>query len=443
MKTAKTATHDIAAIWDAAIAAVHPATLMQRHVVVDSDGLRIAGTKLPWHSFHKIYLIGVGKASAAMAVEVERILGSHLTAGLVTVKHGHALAGERIRILAASHPVPDESSVYAVAETLEFLKQVTEEDVVIFLLSGGASSLWCDIPPELRMQELSLTYDVLIRSGAPIEEINKIRKHLSLVKGGQLPRYCKGRLFSLVISDVPGDDLSSIGSAPTYPDTSTFAEALAILSRYDTSSEIPKNVIRYLENGASGLIPENPKPDDPIFSRVTNTIVGSSRVALSAAAKAAERLGYHVYLSDRLITGNTESEARQFVGQFVAGDIDRPCCFIQGGETVIHVTGNGKGGRNQHFALVALMELSRLRNGINADNVVLLSCGTDGTDGPTDAAGAIVSFETLDNIARTGIAAERYLADHDSYRFFQEVGGLVRTGPTQTNVMDIQMMIVV
>ncbi len=437
------AMQDITKVWDAAIGAVHPFTLMRQHIAVEDHFLRIADDRLPFNIFNKIYLIGVGKASAAMAVEAEEILGDHLTDGLITVKHGHELAAKKIRMLPASHPVPDGSSVSAVTETLRFLEKVRGDDIVIFLLSGGASSLWCDIPPGLDMAELSRTYNLLINSGAAIDEINKVRKHLSLVKGGQLARYCKGRLFSLIISDVPGDDLSIIGSAPTYPDTSTFTEALGILNSYATPSDIPQSVVQYLKDGASGLIKENPKPGDPLFARVTNTIVGSNRVALSAAAKAAEELGYKVYPSERPITGDTSSEARQFVGRLLQKEIKRPCCFIQGGETVINVTGSGKGGRNQHFALVALQELSRIKNEVRADNIVLLSCGTDGTDGPTDAAGAMVSFGTLDKVARTGISIGEYLGNHDSYHFFERVGGLVHTGPTQTNVMDIQLMIVV
>lgn len=437
------ATQDIKTMWDAAIEAVHPATLMQQYIAVDHEHLHVADTKWFLNTIGHIYLVGVGKASAAMAVEVEKILGQHLTAGLVTVKHGHELAGERIRMIPAAHPVPDETSVFAVEETLRFLEKVQEEDVVIFLLSGGASSLWCDIPLGLHMADVGLTYQILIKSGAVIEEINKVRKHLSRIKGGQLVHYCKGRLLSLIISDVPGDDLSIIGSAPTYPDTSTFAEALDILKKYDVSSGIPRFVAQYLKDGVSGLIPENPKPDDPVFSRVTNTVVGSNGVALSAAAKVAESLGYQVYLSDRLVTGETESEARQFVGQLVAREMEKPCCFIQGGETVIHVTGTGKGGRNQHFALAALQELHLLKEKIDASQVVLLSCGTDGTDGPTNATGAVISLDTLDSVEQQGIVIDEYLANHDSYNFFEKVGGLVRTGPTQTNVMDLQLMLVV
>jgi len=436
-------TRDMKTLWDTAIAAVHPTKLMQQYVAVDNTHLEIADTKLPLKSIGHIYLVGVGKASAAMAVEVEKILGQHLTAGLVTVKHGHELAGERIRMIPAAHPVPDETSVFAVEETLRFLEKVQEEDVVIFLLSGGASSLWCDIPSGLRMADVGLTYQILIKSGATIEEINKVRKHLSRIKGGQLVHYCKGRLLSLIISDVPGDDLSIIGSAPTYPDTSTFAEALDILKKYDVSSGIPRFVAQYLKDGVSGLIPENPKPDDPVFSRVTNTVVGSNGVALSAAAKVAESMGYQVFLSDRLATGETEFEAVRFVRKLLDTHVDRPCCFIQGGETVITVTGTGKGGRNQHFALVALQELNTWREQIKHDQVVLLSCGTDGTDGPTDAAGAVISWGTLERVEQLGVAIDEYLAHHDSYNFFEKVGGLVRTGPTQTNVMDLQLMLVV
>lgn len=425
-----------------AVEAVHPHSLMRRHISIANNDLKLAGEQIPLGTVHNLYLIGVGKASGAMAAEAAKVLGSHLTDSLVTVKHGHEVEGAGINMISASHPVPDEHSVEAVNRTLHFLEKVEEEDIVIFLLSGGASALWCDIPDGLNMEDLSQAYQQLVHSGAAIEEINTIRKHLSRVKGGQLVRYCKGRIITLIISDVPGDDLGIIGSAPTYPDTSSYREALEIIHKYKLGPKMPESILAYLEKGVRGIIPENPKPGDPAFLRVSNTIIGSNKIAVSAAAKAAAELGYHVYASDKLVTGETQQEAKQLIGSLLQCRFKKPCCVIQGGETVIQVRGDGKGGRNQHFALAALKELALLRNNIDAKDVILLSCGTDGTDGPTDAAGAVISMATLDLVTEKDISIDEYLANHDAYHFFEKTGGLIQTGPTQTNVMDIQLMIV-
>ncbi|MFD1630140.1 glycerate kinase type-2 family protein [Pseudopedobacter beijingensis] len=434
---------DITTIWNAAIAAVHPAYLMRQYISIKEDCLLLANEQIPLNTFQNLYLIGVGKASGAMAVEVADILGEYLTDSLVTIKHGHEVDYVGINMISASHPIPDEHSVEAVNNTLQFLKKVKEEDIVILLLSGGASALWCDIPEGLNMDDLSWGYQELVNSGATIEEVNIVRKHLSSIKGGQLIKYCQGRLITLIISDVPGDDLSIIGSAPTFPDTSTFQESLEIIHQYKLTQKIPEDIVSRLRKGVEGEIPENPKPGDSAFLRVSNTIIGSNKIAVSAAAKAAAELGYNVYVSDKLVTGETQEEAKELIGSLLQHRFEKPCCIIQGGETVIRVTGTGKGGRNQHFALAALKELTLLRNQINAKDVILLSCGTDGTDGPTDAAGAVISLTTLDWVAEQNISIEEYLDNHDAYSFFEKVGGLIRTGPTQTNVMDIQIMIVI
>lgn len=433
----------ITKIWDAAIAAVHPANLMRQHIAIQNNNIKLADQQFLLSDFRHLYLIGVGKASAAMATEAAKILGKHLTDSLITIKHGHEVEGAGINMVSASHPVPDEYSVEAVNNTLKFLEKVGENDLVIFLLSGGASALWCDIPDGLNMPDLSQTYNLLINSGAAIDEINVVRKHLSLVKGGRLTNYCKGRIASLIISDVPGDDLSIIGSGPTYPNTSTVQDALAIIDKYKITEKIPESVLTYLKKGAlRAPETENPNPNNTDLLRVTNTIVGANEVAVRAAAKTAEELGYHVYLSDRLITGETQQEAQHLIASLLQNNFKKPYCIIQGGETVIKVTGNGKGGRNQHFALVALKELALIKNQISAKDVVLLSCGTDGTDGPTDAAGAMISIATLDRAAEKNISIDEYLTNHNAYHFFEKTGGLIKTGPTQTNVMDIQVMMV-
>lgn len=427
-------------IWDAAIEAVHPQKLMKQHIVLKDECLQITDIKLSLKAIDNIYLIGAGKASGAMAAQAAEILGRYLTDSLITIKHGHEIEGN-INMVTASHPVPDQHSVDAVTATVKFLEKVKENDIVLCLLSGGASSLWCDIPFGLDMKSLSETYSLLINSGAAIDEVNTVRKHLSQIKGGQLVRHCKGKLITLAISDVPGDDLGIVGSGPTFPDSSTFADAIAILSRYKIFDNVPQNVTDYLKKGANGLIAETPKPNDALFAEVTNKIIGANQIAVTAAAKMAKSLGFNVYLTDYLITGETQEEAQRLIHKVLDKNFIKPYCIIQGGETVINVTGNGKGGRNQHFALVALAELAKIKFDIVGE-VSLLSAGTDGTDGPTDAAGAIIDMKMPDSVEKAGIAITAYLESNDAYHFFERVGGLLRTGPTQTNVMDIQILMV-
>jgi glycerate 2-kinase len=427
-------------IFTAAVAAVQPAQLLQQHLAATNSGLLISGIDIPKNTFNKLYIIGAGKAAAAMAVEAEKILGDYLSAGLVTTKYGHSLPTQTITIKEAAHPVPDENGVEAVAQTLQLLKQVTQEDIVICLISGGASALWCDVPPGISLTEVQATFDQLIRSGANISEINAVRKHLSGIKGGQLVRHCNGaRVWALIISDVPGDDLSVIASGPTVADSSTYQDAYNILSTYRLWPGLPQSVRAHIEQGIQGTIAETPKPGDPLFDKVTNTIIGNNQLALQAAAQQAAALGYHTQVLIPLITGDATAAAKQLVAQALTYKGNKPVCILQGGETTVQVTGHGKGGRNQHFVLAALYELNKLSN--EKEDMIILSGGTDGSDGPTDAAGGVVDTTTLAMAAQQQLNIEAYLKDHDAYHFLQQTGSLLFTGPTQTNVMDIMMAI--
>jgi len=430
-------------IFTSATAAVQPAQLLQEHLAVNKGSLVIGGRQLPKYSFNKVYVIGAGKAAAAMAVETEKILGEYISQGLVVTKYGHSLPVTRIKIREGGHPVPDENCVEAAAEMLQLLERTTKEDIIICLISGGASALWCDVPPGVTLPEVQATFDQLIRSGAAIHEINTVRKHLSGIKGGQLIRHCNNALvFSLIISDVPGDDPGIIASGPTVADASDFREAQAILSKYGLLPSLPQSIRVHIEKGVQGIVAETPKPGDPLFWNTMNRVIGDNQVALLAAAHKAHALGYHTLIIPGLITGDAAAAAKALVTAALNYKGEKPVCILQGGETTVQVTGRGMGGRNQHFALAALNELNKLPDKKHADNIVILSGGTDGTDGPTEAAGGVVDKETLTRALAQQLDIEAYLKDHDSWHFLQQTNSLLVTGPTQTNVMDIMMAIV-
>lgn len=443
MDTISTMTHTDKALqlFRSAMAAVQPVQLMQDNLSVNSEALIIGGQVIPLKSFRQLYVIGAGKAAAAMAVQTEKILGSHITDGIVTTKSGHALQTQKTKVMEAAHPVPDEQGIEAVKQTLQLLEQVTANDIIICLISGGASALWCDVPAGITLSEVQTTFDQLIRSGAGIREVNIVRKHLSGIKGGQLVRHCKGaRVFSLIISDVPGDELEAIASGPTVPDSSTFQDAYAILDRYNLLPGLPQSVWQHMEQGREGAIAETPKPGDLLFNNAVNKIIGNNRIAVEAAAKNATALGYHVHIIPQLITGDAAAEAKKLVALAQSYQGPKPACLIQGGETTVKVIGHGKGGRNQHFVLAALNELKTMQE--KAVDVCILSGGTDGTDGPTDATGAVIDSDTLIEAARQQLNITAYLDNQDAYHFLQRTNSLIITGPTQTNVMDLMIAII-
>ena len=400
----------------------------------------ISGHALP--AVRNLYIIGAGKAAAAMAAVTEALLGDRISAGVVVTKYGHSLPVERLKILEAAHPAPDKKSVQAVSRTLELLREATGEDVVLCLISGGASALWCDTPPGITLAEVQATFDQLVRCGASISEVNTVRKHLSGIKGGQLIRYCGGaRVFSLVISDVPGDALDVIASGPTVADPSTFEDAWSVLVQYELTGLLPSPVVEHIHKGCRGVVPETPKPGDPIFRNCVSRVIGSNRVAVLAAEREARALGYFTQVVPGLVTGDAEAEARKLVAYAAGYKGEEPLCIIQGGETTVKVTGGGKGGRNQHFALAALKALQNEEEPISR-NITILSGGTDGTDGPTDAAGGVADRHTQQVAAEKHLHPDRYLENHDAYHFLQQTGSLLMTGPTQTNVMDLMIALV-
>ena len=405
-------------IFRAALKAAAPDQAVLRHLRLDPE------------PFRNIYVIGAGKASAQMARAVERLLGARINGGLINVKDGHGAKLRRIEINECGHPIPDQRGVAGARRIAQIASQAGEDDLIIGLISGGASALLPLPAPPITLAEKQKTTRLLLHCGASIHEINCVRKHISRIKGGQLARLAyPATMLTLILSDVIGDDLDVIGSGPTVPDRSTIADARAILEKY----RIPTKVL------AAAV--ETPKPGDQIFEKTRNVIVGSNALAVEAAALEARRLGFHTLVLSTFLEGEAREVAR--VHAAIAKEIrasgrpvQRPACVISGGETTVKIRGQGLGGRNQEFALAAAIDLAGL------SDVAILSAGTDGTDGPTDAAGAIVDGTTLARAEDLGLNAATSLANNDSYHFFEATGDLIKTGPTGTNVADIQLILV-
>jgi len=414
-------------IFRAALAAADPVDAVLRHL-----------RSRDFSRFRHIYVVGAGKAGASMALAAERALGRRITAGLVNVKYGSIAKLRRIELNPCGHPLPDEPGVAGSTRIAEMAAHAGEGDLVLCLISGGASAL-LPLPAEpITLAEKQATTQLLLACGATIHEFNCVRKHLSRIKGGQLARLAApATVESLLLSDVIGDDLDVIGSGPTAPDASTFAGALAILEKFALVKRVPASVRQRLERGAGGELPETPKPGDRLFRGVRNILVGNNRLALDAAAKCARALGFRTLVLSSEIQGETREIARMHAAiarEIVSTSrpVRAPACIITGGETTVTLRGDGLGGRNQEFVLAAALEIAGLHN------VVVLSAGTDGSDGPTDAAGAIADGDTV----RRNPDARRYLDRNDSYRYFQSLNDLVITGPTNTNVMDVRVILV-
>ncbi|MGB8952863.1 MAG: glycerate kinase [Candidatus Aminicenantales bacterium] len=433
---------DALAIFQAGVEAVNPVHAVKKHLRLVKKKLWAGEKTYDLAAYNAAYVIGAGKAAAAMAQPVEEILGSRLKDGVINVKYGHTLPLKTIRTFEAGHPVPDEAGLRGMREILELLNQTGEKDLVICLLSGGGSALMPCPAEGLTLEDIQQVTRQLLDCGAAIPEINAIRKHISRVTGGRLSQMAfPSSLISLILSDVIGDDLENIASGPTVPDRTTFSDGLQILEKYGISHKIPSAALAHIKKGVAGKIEETPKPGDPVFARTQNIIIGNNITAIEAAGQKAERLGYHTLILSSLIGGETREVAG--VHAAVAREIARtghpvpkPACVISGGETTITIRGQGLGGRNQEFALAAATAINGLENGL------ILSAGTDGIDGPTDAAGAVADGTTVERAVRSGMNPESYLRDNDSYHFFKRLDDLVITGPTYTNVMDLRLILV-
>ena len=424
-------------IFNAAVHAVQPRVLMPAYVKATAETLHIGGESLPLQDFDGIYLLSVGKAASAMALELEKIIGSHLSAGLVVTKYQHSQPLRYCKTIEAGHPVPDENSLAAAPSINSFLAPLTAKSLLLCCISGGASALVADCAEGIPLADMQTVSALLLQCGADIHEINTVRKHLSFLKGGQLVRQANGAVvYSLIISDVAGDDISIIASGLTAPDPSTFADAWAVLAKYGLTQNIPATAQAHLLKGIKGQVGETPKPGDALFSNLHNQTIGNNQMALQAAALQATALGFSVTTVEDLLVGEARDAAGRFVQLLTGYTGKRPACFLAGGETTVTIRGTGKGGRNQEFALAALCQLLTL--GLPAKHwPVILSAGTDGTDGPTGAAGAIVNISNFLHILKTPSKADISLQNNDSFNFFEPINALLITGYTQTNVMDI------
>ncbi|MFP4477597.1 MAG: glycerate kinase [Desulfatibacillaceae bacterium] len=435
---------DARLIFDAGLKAADPCEAVRKAVRSGpGDGFSIGEDWLGWDDFQRVIVVGAGKAACPMARAVEEIFGDRIAESVVVTKYGHTLDLARTEVLEAGHPVPDENGVDGARRLVEVLERAGEGDLVLCLISGGGSAL-LPMPAEgVSLEEKQRTTRELLACGADIHEINTIRKHVSRTKGGRLAKLAHpARLAALILSDVIGDDLDTIASGPTVPDPTTFSQCLEILRRYGIGDRVPETVLRHLRAGRDGDVPETPKPGDPVFDTTSSTVVGSGRQSLEAARNAARQLGYNTMILSAVVEGETREVAR--VHAAVAREIadtgnplQRPACVLSGGETTVTLNGDGKGGRNTEFALAAALAIEGM------DDTLILSAGTDGTDGPTDAAGAWAEGHTAARAREQGLSPREYLDNNDSYTFFDKAGGLLKTGPTMTNVMDLRIVLVI
>ena len=425
--------------------AVHAADLqkiLSSKVSLKNRVLRMGERKYPLSQYERIFVAGTGKASAAMGVNLERILGTRITKGLVNVKYGHSQKLRRIQVQEAGHPLPDEKGLEGAGEMVRMLTSLTEKDLVIFLISGGGSAL-LPLPAEgITLEEKQATTNQLLSCGATIQEINTLRKHLSRIKGGGLAKIVyPATLVSLILSDVIGDPLDAIASGPTVPDPTTYEDCARVLNKYRLWEKIPPSVARHIRDGLEGKKEETLKEGDPAFQKVYNLVVGNNLLAIQAARKAAREMGYRPLILSSLVEGETREVAKVHTAiakeVLLSGNRISPlACILSGGETTVTLKGKGKGGRNQEFVLAAALEIS------GWEEILVMSGGTDGTDGPTDAAGAFADGKTLSRAKTMRLDPSSFLEENDSYSFFQTLGDLLITGPTGTNVMDLRIMLV-
>jgi hydroxypyruvate reductase len=423
-----------AAIWRAALAAGDVGPLVHRHLRRDGSALAAGSRAFDLDRVRRVLVLGAGKAGAAMARAVEAVLGDRVSEGFVVVKDGYRLPAARVEIVEAGHPVPDARGLAAASRLLDLAAAATADDLVMVLLSGGGSALTPAPAPPVTLEDKQALTRLLLAAGATIGELNAVRKHLSRCKGGLLARAAApAPVVTLALSDVVGDPLDVIASGPTAPDPTTYADALAVLARRGVLARAPGSIVERLRAGAAGRLPETPKPGDPLFERVSHVIVGNNALVVEAAAAEAERQGYRPHVLTRSLQGEAREVAREVVAR--ARALAPPACLIAAGETTVTVRGQGRGGRCQEFALAAALELRA------DESTVVLAAGTDGTDGPTDAAGGLVDAGTAGRGRLAGREAARDLDDNDAGSFLLASGDAVVTGPTRTNLLDLYLIV--
>ena len=433
---------DALAIFRAGVAAVEPRRAVQRALRLDGRTLHADDHVIPVPPGGRVWIVGAGKAAVPMAAAAEVALGDLVAGGAVVTKTGHGGPLHQVQVLEAGHPLPDERGVEAAQRIAEVVASAGADDVILCVISGGGSALLAAPAPGISLEDEQATTRLLLACGATIGEMNCVRKHLALLKGGGLSRLASPRpILSLILSDVVGDPLDVVASGPTVGDPTTFAEALELLERYGILARLPAAVRARLVRGRDGLDEETPKPGDPALRSTVNVLVGTNAIALRGAKQEAERRGYATEILSAEITGEARSVAQGHAAlarriEETGAPLSPPACILTGGEPTVTLVGKGRGGRNQEFALAAAIALSGARRAL------VMSAGTDGSDGPTDAAGAIADGTTVERGAALGLDARRHLDENDAYPFFEALGDLVRTGPTQTNVMDLQLVLV-
>ncbi len=430
---------DAAGIFAAAVKSVDAANAVRRHVHANGGAIEVANRSYALADFQRIFIVGAGKAAAPMARALEMLLGERLTGGIVVAPYGQAQLLQKVRVIEAAHPIPDLAGLEGARLIAGVARQASAHELIFVLMSGGGSALLPYPIDGLTLADKQTVTQLLLRSGATIQEINALRRHLSQLKGGKLARMTDpAQVVTLLLSDVIGDRLEDIASGPTAPDPSRYTDCLEILRMYRLHEAIPAPARSILERGSQGEIAETVKPNDPVFTRVHNVIVGSNRLATDAARSYAESLGYRATILSNAVQGESREVAKRYaatIKKILTEPVPAPICFISGGETTVTVRGDGMGGRNQEFALAAALEIG------GTEGVVVLSAGTDGIDGPTAAAGAIVDGATVARGRSKGCDAAEFLARNDSYSYLNATGDLLITGPTHTNVMDIQVML--
>jgi len=457
--TAERLREDALACLHEAIAAVEPERLVRRWL--EGHGEALTGAR-------SVHLVAFGKAAAGMARGAAGVLGERLRGGVVIVPANDPAAErpadpglpDSLRVVHGGHPIPTEQGVAGARAILDLAHGLDEDALLLTLISGGGSALLTLPPDDVSLDAVRATTEALLHAGADIRQLNTVRKHLDRLKGGRLARAAHpARTLALVLSDVVGDPLDTIASGPVSPDPTTYGDALRVLDDLGLAATVPTTAREHLERGQDGRIDESPKPGDPLFDRVQAHVVGSNRLATGAAREEAERRGYETLVLSTMITGEAREIGRALAG--VGAEIVRsgtplepPACVIAGGETTVRVTGGGQGGRNQEVALGAALALDELLGPVArseaieggesdaTDPILLASIGTDGIDGPTDAAGALATTGTVRRAGEIGLDARRALAENDAYPFFDRLGDLIRTGPTGTNVMDVALLLV-
>ncbi len=421
--------------------AVEAGKAVRRAVTRRGDELVIGERRYDLNRYDRIVAVGAGKAAAPMARALEQCLGCRLHRGFVVTKYGHTQPTTKIVVEEAGHPIPDRAGQRATTRLQSMVSTLTRRDLLIVLLSGGASSLLPAPVKGVTLADKRATTARLLRCGATIQEINAVRKHLSSLKGGRLAEATRATVVTLILSDVLGDDLSAIASGLTAPDQTTYREATAILRRYRIWQTVPRRVRQHLLKGQRGLVAETPKPGSAVFRRVHHHLIASNTIALTAVTRAARGAGFKTLVYSTTLIGEAREAGRRF-GVMARSIVDkreplsRPCCVIAGGETTVTVTGNGKGGRAQEFAAAAAREIAGL------PHVWVAAVGTDGTDGPTDVAGAVVDGGTMARAKRLGMDLDHALAHNNTYPALKRLRSHITTGPTGTNVNDLYLLLV-